>query len=200
MPNWCDNSINISGPTKVIKQLEETNLKLSVLIPCPEELNDTTSGSIGANKKENKVFNQMMTNLSKKYGAKDWYEWNVVNWGTKWDIDVNDIFVESKRNKSTLQASFQSAWGPPLQAVKTLTKMHPELSVEFHYIETGCAFAGTYTYSPKNGEYHDEIQYSDSEELLAFARDNDNYLAEGEVEYIKEREEEEENEKSSEEK
>lgn len=190
MPNWCDNNLTISGPKKIIQKIEQTNLSLNKLIPCPEELNDILSGSIGSDKKANEFFKMQLKNNIKKYGSKDWYDWNVKNWGTKWDISPNDIQVEYKRNTGTLSTGFQSAWAPPVEAMKKLKDKYPEITIRLEYIETGASFAGSYSYSPDNGDWEDEINYSNSEELLKFAKDTENYLAECEAEYIAEREEE----------
>lgn len=200
MPNWCDNSIYITGPKKIIKELESTGLSLQKLFPCPEELNDTISGSVGSGRKEKKCYQMQLDNNVKKYNSRDWYSWNIENWGTKWDISPDYLDVDEGKTKSKLSANFQSAWGPPLTAIKKLTQKYDKISVEFHYIETGCGFAGTYRYSPKEGEYEDYIDYQSSDELEEFAKDNNNDLAENEIQYIRDREEEEKaNEETSEE-
>ena len=191
MPNWCDNNVNISGPKKIIKQIQETNLSLQKLFPCPAELNDTISGTMGNGKKEQNCFKIQQNNNLKKYGAKDWYDWNVSNWGTKWDIDPSYLEVTENKKQSSLQASFTSAWGPPLEAFKNLARKYPNINITLHYIETGASFAGTYRYTSDGQEYDQYIDYRSLDELEDFAKDNDNYLAESEVEYIRQREEEE---------
>lgn len=190
MPNWCDNSISISGPKKNIEEIAKTNLSLNKLIPCPEELNDIISGSIGNNKKENNFFKEQLENNVKKYGAKDWYDWNVANWGTKWDITPNDVDVSYEKNTGTITSTFQSAWAPPIEAMKKIVAKYPKISIRLDYVETGACFAGTYSYSPKNGEREDDINYTNSEELLDFAKDTRNELAENEANYLAEMEEE----------
>ena len=50
MPNWCNNSLSLSHPDKTMmdKAIEATkNGFLQTLIPCPEELTDTTKGYVG---------------------------------------------------------------------------------------------------------------------------------------------------------
>ena len=46
MPNWCNNSIDINGPTDKIKDLfekagQEDSGLLQAMVPMPSELNDT---------------------------------------------------------------------------------------------------------------------------------------------------------------
>mgnify|MGYP003689673643 CR=1 FL=1 len=52
MPNWCSNSITISGSTDTIKQLwddahvgDDFGL-LNAMVPMPKELDDTTKGCL----------------------------------------------------------------------------------------------------------------------------------------------------------
>ena len=82
MPNWCSNSISIQGPTDKIRTIwhrandsVEYSGLLNAMVEMPEELRGTTSPG-----DPDEV-------LQEKYGASNWYDWRVSNWGTKWDID-----------------------------------------------------------------------------------------------------------------
>jgi len=85
MPNWCENTLIVSGDKKQIKQFKEkakgkknkTDLSLNNFVPLSKELENTTAPSLKPNKK-----------LIKKYGADNWYEWCISNWGTKWDVEA----------------------------------------------------------------------------------------------------------------
>ena len=64
------------------------------------------------------------------YGAKDWYDWCVINWGTKWnacDTRFNDI------NKADV--CFDTAWTPPLPVIKSLSEQYPEQTFHFEFAE-----------------------------------------------------------------
>jgi hypothetical protein len=67
MPNWCSNTIEIKGDKESIdefkKFLDEGNGKdwFNFFLPTPAELKD-----------------------------EGWYEWNVNNWGCKWNCDAQD--------------------------------------------------------------------------------------------------------------
>ena len=48
MPNWCNNTLTIQGPTETLKPLwEEANREdsglLNAMVPMPKALEDTTS-------------------------------------------------------------------------------------------------------------------------------------------------------------
>ena len=71
MPNWCNNNVEISGPNKIIDQIEkivgdkntEGHGLLNWMWPMPKELRDTT-----ADFKDDKK-------MLKKFGHSDWYSW-----------------------------------------------------------------------------------------------------------------------------
>ena len=74
-----------------------------------------------------------------RYGFKDWYEWSVSKWGTKWnggEVDVESLEPES------FTIYFSTAWSPPVPVVEALCEKYPEIEAEMSYAETGCWFAG----------------------------------------------------------
>jgi len=68
----------------------------------------------------------------------DWYSWNVNNWGTKWDTNVN--IIDQSDNEIVL--SFDTAWSPPIGFYAALEEMGFE--VDAFYYEPGMCFAGRY--------------------------------------------------------
>lgn len=63
-----------------------------------------------------------------------WYDWNIRNWGCKWD--ANDEELDNDLDKldphDTLSYRFSTAWSPAEGAFRAMTEQHPELSFEFH--------------------------------------------------------------------
>lgn len=64
------------------------------------------------------------------YGAKDWYDWCVDNWGTKWNA-CETIYNESTPNK----VQFDTAWSDVRGLIKELSKKHPENTFSYTYAE-----------------------------------------------------------------
>jgi hypothetical protein len=83
---------------------------------------------------------QAKANLD-RFGFKDWYEWRIANWGTKWNVE-KDVDIDDLSNES-ITLTFSTAWSPPIPAVEALCDQYPEISVTLRYIETGNWFAGT---------------------------------------------------------
>jgi hypothetical protein len=57
-----------------------------------------------------------------KYGHKDWYDWSIVNWGTKWNSYSNYKVSDN-------EISFDTAWSTPFPIIEQLAKMFPELEI-----------------------------------------------------------------------
>jgi hypothetical protein len=115
---------------------------LQEFVPCPAELLDERTGSFGGDDAEEK--DQLREELTKKYGYSGWYDWQVANWGTKWDVGDGDGINEVTENSITVY--FDSAWAPPVAAYEKLTDMGFRVDAMYH--EPGVAFAGIY----KDGE------------------------------------------------
>ena len=81
-----------------------------------------------------KVGEQIANNLL-KYKAKDWYDWDNRNWGTKWnacDCGIYDNVIE-----------FDTAWNFPTPIAKKLFKKYPKLNIEWIYSEEQiCCYGG----------------------------------------------------------
>ena len=82
---------------------------------------------------------QAIKNL-KKYGCKDWYDWNCDNWGTKWDLLISNVKYDLKRKKMTMFAD--SARSPPIEGLCTVSKDYPLLIFKIKYSEEGNGFRG----------------------------------------------------------
>ena len=95
----------------------------------------------------------------KLHGHKDWYNWSIENWGTKWDAG------ESGTNQDTenvLDLSFDTAWAPPTPWLQKVTEKYRKLKFTLEYTEEGMGFEGKAF--AKDGEMEDncmEVNYPD---------------------------------------
>ena len=148
MPNWCDNTISISGNADAVKKLKEF-----VGRPITDEDGKQIENVLYslANIKPSVPDSESL--LGKDFESKgpdDWYHNNINSWGTKWDV-YGDVFMNDyKEGDEFISYTFDSAWSPPTLTTKTLSEIFPELSIEHKYYETGCDFWGIEIY--KAGE------------------------------------------------
>lgn len=73
-----------------------------------------------------------------------WYNWNVANWGTKWN--ASGPHLERVKN-TNITYHFDTAWAPPTEIVAALAEQYPTLSFEFSCCEAGMGFAGRLIYT-----------------------------------------------------
>lgn len=142
MPNWCNNSVTI-GHTDTAKMqalvaaVNEGKF-CNHVIPTPQDLTDTVAGSVPEGAERDAHEAQMKRNLE-LYGAKDWYDYQVSNWGTKWDVEPYDT-VELE--DGTVSFGFDSAWSPPTGVYTMLVEQG--FTVKAFYYEPGMCFAGVW--------------------------------------------------------
>ena len=116
--------------------------------------------------------------LIKKYGTDNWYDWNVKNWGTKWDCSSSECGYQTD-NESYFSVNFDSAWSPPTGWFHKIVEMYPKLNFKLSYSETGCWFAGVmYTNEGGVSEEQGEPEYIDSNsgEVVTYNNDKDCYF------------------------
>lgn len=61
------------------------------------------------------------------FSGSGWYDWNVRNWGVKWD--AGDVELEDFGSYLTYR--FQTPWGIAEPAFEAMVKQHPELDFDF---------------------------------------------------------------------
>jgi hypothetical protein len=111
---------------------------LNHVIPVPEELKDTMSGSYGDDERQAMLEAQTARNLE-QFGYGNWYDFCVGRWSTKWDVDCQGQ-VDVHPDGTTVTASFDSAWSPPTGVYEELVEQG--YSVRAYYYESGMCFAG----------------------------------------------------------
>jgi len=132
MPNWCSNYVTLEhSDASVIDKVE-----LSV--------------------KEGKLLNTFLPRPQAE--EENWYNWNIANWGTKWD--VGDEYSISERDTNKIVLSFDSAWSPPLAAYGTLQEQG--FKVTAFYYEPGLAFCGRFD---EDGEENYEFGGMSAQEI-----------------------------------
>ena len=156
MPNWCSNTVIIKGEYQDVQRLLDTvesgksKFSLNNLITVPYELLNTSAPSNATPEEKER--------LKALYGAVDWYDWQVNNWGTKWDVEAtisndshannNPAFLSKlQTGNRVVTINFDSAWAPPSPAMKVLAKQFPNTNIYHVYDEPGVDFGGYAMYS-----------------------------------------------------
>ena len=158
MPNWCDNVVMIrSSDKEELKMVREflidarSEFSFNKIKPCPQALLNASA--------PNRSEQSIKYNIS-KYGAKDWYDWGVKNWGTKWnsrDVSVTEFY---NGDDNQVAYSFSTAWSPPLEVYDKLAEMFPNINIFINYDESGMGFSGWKYYA--DGECAGSKEYDGS--------------------------------------
>ena len=161
MPNWVFNHLTIEG-----NELDIKRVKQQVGQPFTREYSDFTTNSEGKLERtattitfDNPIFSfwniKKPTDLNAYlyeessgipadggdwFTGNGWYDWNVRNWGTKWDVAVenSDQYPETKILDETdrrIQYKFDTAWSPPIPAIAELSKKHSRVVFTLDYEE-----------------------------------------------------------------
>ena len=87
------------------------------------------------------------------YDYKDWYDWSIHNWGTKWDC--YDVYAEN--SEDCIYITFKTAWSTPYPVFEELAKQYPTLNIEVQYADEDFG-SNCGTYSFKNGEFFEDSE------------------------------------------
>lgn len=180
MPNHVLNKVTITGSKSAIEKCKgqiinskDASFSFQSILPRPSSLDIESSSRVekavdaiksgdydlekeypwmkGAPKEELiEMANAAIKNVE-LYGVRDWYDWNILNWGTKWDC--YEVSVLAAETSITLE--FWTAWSTPVPVFRKLSEQYPTLSIEVKYADEdlGCN-CGIYTF--ENGEEYGE--------------------------------------------
>lgn len=135
MPNWVN--VTICADKAIIKSIlnNKGQVDFELLMPIPSELKDYSTGSTVSLEEQAKriVKNKLKygngnfeipptkqdeDRFEKIHGARNWYDWCVEYWGTKWNAqDTEQI------DKNTV--SFSTAWNEPYNWIHHLSLKFP---------------------------------------------------------------------------
>ena len=197
MPNHVSTNFRITGPTAEVKRfINDANgndclLNLDSLLPMPSELRMTSSPVNIMTQAEidkqwadwraetnpiskDRPFGLGMTqetsdSYKTKYGFDNWYDWAIVNWGSKWGVyDEGEWNITEVEDDGLTSAgiSYQTAWSPVTIAWEKISKNYPTLEFWHAYADEGGNFVGNQLI--QNGKIIEDNDYEwDSYEGIA---------------------------------
>lgn len=113
MPNWVYNILKILGPKKQLNEFEAIANKEKTVLS----------------------FNNFIEQPNQ---IKNWYDWNIANWGCKWDIQN----VRLSKAKNYLKYSFDTPWSMPISFIIFVSTILDELTFHLKVEEEGRFFKG----------------------------------------------------------
>tara|TARA_Y100000389_G_C17280243_1_gene422574 strand:+ start:73 stop:705 length:633 start_codon:yes stop_codon:yes gene_type:complete len=128
MPNWCSNYVELSGESKDISRVL-TILKV-------REDNNFFSPLLGSNNHKG-----------------TWYDDNIQQFGTKWDVEVLESEIQS--GDTFITFGCESAWSPPVAGLVSVCKKY-NLDCIISYEEPGGDFTGRTSIGSSEGIISEE--------------------------------------------
>jgi len=149
MPNWCRNRVTVFGNedevSKVKDIFESKDSVFGKIIPSPDWSKiPNEDGQLPKVREHKNPKTGEVSFVTTEFpdGTNDsrWYDWNIANWDTKWDIaggvEIDDYDTEQ------IEINFNTAWSPPEAICRKLRDMFPDLSVSWFFDEPGMETAG----------------------------------------------------------
>lgn len=148
MPNWVYNNITFSGDADKVQALKK-QVGATTQIPGFEYVRDSsgnlellTTGEratkLTVHTEENPVFsfwNIVQPTTPEEletYHDQGWYDWNIENWGTKWNASDPEVLEEQS---GLWNVYFATAWSAPHEVLVKLSEQHPEVSIRNEWRE-----------------------------------------------------------------
>jgi hypothetical protein len=165
MPNWVYNGLTVEGnPDSVKKMMAQLNKPFT-------QLHDSWDVSKNTFMKKNtlyaepifafhNIYNYMDAGITEeeylsqpdhslpiqeamKCLTNDWYNFNIREWGTKWDVavSVNDKYPDTNMEDTAngdnhvVHYNFNTAWSRPMGALTKLSAQYPDLLFTLSYEE-----------------------------------------------------------------
>ena len=142
MPNNCFGTVTLYASDDRIKEvfsaihgkvgIKENPFDFNKIIPMPDNI---YKGDIGREELE-------------LYGKNNWYDWSIKNWGTKWNS--RDTYVSGN------SICFWTAWSPCLPIIEAMSKLFPDVIIDYWYEESGDGFCGREVYLSGKQLYTEE--------------------------------------------
>ena len=223
MPNWVYNSLSIEGSKELIAdvkrmlnrpfkkshdswnsqtgQMEVSETAYSNPVFAFHNIYNHIQDGVSDEEYLKQPDHSLPLEESLMFKGNHWYDWNVRNWGTKWDVAIrhSEEYPETElmeEDETSLSYRFNTAWSPPLPAIEKLSQQYPDLEFNLYYQEeTG--WGGEYEFINGKGNelqsYETKCMDCDSLDTLEYC-DNDcgqicsecNYMGEADLDQVAE--------------
>jgi hypothetical protein len=148
MPNWVDNALTIqgtpeelarfsaqaattytskymdfvSGDMKMVEQEVETQFSFWNFVRPDDSIIEEYWGAEPRKASLEEAL---------RHEGNHWYDWNVRNWGCKWDASEPHL----EESTGELAYYFNTPWGPPSEALAAMSNQYPELVMTMRSVE-----------------------------------------------------------------
>lgn len=152
MPNLIINDISITASKR----------------DCCNSFNSETTLTLFANEK----FSFQKLHPRPQEEDENWYNWNCVHWGTKWE--PKDIQIKYDKDKQEIIMNFDTAWSPPTAFLTYLTSFYEGIKIVNNFTdeEYDCIGQSVIENGQSITSYFNPFDYT-IDALRTFAKENE---------------------------
>lgn len=148
MPNWVSNQLNITGPKEELDRFQEQAGKAYATkkqtftdkgIDWEEDTYQEELSFWNFIRPDEAILEEYFgpqpnhtLEQALRHEGNHWYDWNVRNWGCKWDAG----YVHCDRDSDTkLVYTFETPWSTPEPVFQEMVTSYPKLDFEYRFLE-----------------------------------------------------------------
>ena len=147
MPNWCQNRVSFYSDNetqlKEVYDIFDNDEPFQHIVPAPDwKTTPNDKGELPVLREMKDTEGRVIhTTYDFPDGKNDdrWYDWNICNWGTKWEIDTGSC---DHLDENSFECECETAWSPPEGIFYALRQLFPDVDVTWFYDEPGMMVAG----------------------------------------------------------
>lgn len=179
MPNWCYNTLEITGPSgdlahfrvraRISAERADELARDAELVFADGGTDSHRAQLADAMAADDGIEALQLANLvpePPEVGGPDnsGWSWRIRNWGTKWDIKHVTLTDDVDGDTPSLRYSFDTAWSPVVAWTEHVSEQFPTLTFRLAFAEQGNDAAGIITAQDGNvtgeePEYGDEVTF-----------------------------------------
>ena len=136
MPNYTQNTLELTGDHETVMAFVDQmgkHMDFEKVIPPPANM---FRENLGPDAKERCA----------REGIPTWYDWQIENWGTKWNAyETERVSVEQITPRLvTATYRFLTAWDAPRPVIAAIIKQNPDIEVSGGYVHEGYEGCGNF--------------------------------------------------------
>lgn len=168
-------------------QGDDETFNFNGVVPMPEELRNTASPTrvktqaeideeiaeweknnpdpdkFAVDFKPRSITQETHDRLMDAYGATNWYDWAIDNWGTKWGAyHAGQWDLSHSGKKLVAVIRYHTAWSPPRDFLIHASEEFPDIVFENSFADEGGSFLGMTTYERGRVVSEENIEWNSS--------------------------------------
>ena len=137
MPNWVDNTLVVTGDKDDVRAFVDQAAR-----PHEHPFGGTVEEKLSFwnfVRPDDSIMHEYMGEEPRNrtlaeamlHDTNHWYDWNIRNWGCKWDAKVMDATIED----GYASYAFDTPWGEPQLFFEAIVKQFPNLDFNLRFVE-----------------------------------------------------------------